>query len=245
MKIRIVESTKDFIDNHQVRWYPSSQEIWIGTVVDYKEIETKIATSFGSFRWLLSDVDTLLFDKNSLQLTTAIIKVSEPIKILESSSKLFSNIEEKKGSVELCNSENFSSEIGNFSYYSTLEDILISCKELPSTGDEKVVFLEISIDTSFIIKDSEIIGIVLKNASLHLLPSELSNISMDYKKNNERQKILINYLRLINMLDMDLSDEEEESLKNDFKHFYEKIKSISDMPIKAISESVNGVIDFM
>ena len=59
--MEIMINERPIISNIEIRWYLSS--VWIGKEKNYYEIEMLKNTSYGSFNWLWSDVDTILFDK--------------------------------------------------------------------------------------------------------------------------------------------------------------------------------------
>lgn len=77
MKINI--NNIQIISNTDVRWYLSNQIIWIGKEKNYDEIDELINKSYGSFKWLWSDSDTILFNKEDLNFIGAVIKLNKPI----------------------------------------------------------------------------------------------------------------------------------------------------------------------
>lgn len=79
MKINI--DVKQSLSNTEVRWYLTSQIVWIGKEKNYNEIEELKNTSYGSFNWLWSEADTILFNEEDLDFIGAVIKLNEPIAV--------------------------------------------------------------------------------------------------------------------------------------------------------------------
>jgi hypothetical protein len=241
MKVAIIDDLKNNIDDSHVRWYLSSQEIWIGHERNYEEIEESIGKSYGSFKWLFSEADTILFDKKNLMFTSSVIKVNEPISLIEGK---FEVINRRKGTIKLVEASNFNCELGDRTTYYSDEDILVSAKNTLKLGDE-IIELGITNDFSFIVKGDELVGCILKNSSRHLIVDRINCIDSQFQSTDFIKTTLINYLKLIEKLDEELTSDEEEKLMNDFKVLYEGIVTCTMEPVIAIKESILNVLDFM
>lgn len=242
MNITIINNLNNEIENSSIRWYLSSQEIWIGKKGSYAEIEESIGRSYGSFRWLFSDSDTLLFDKEKLIFTTGVLKIDEPINVIEGEFN-YAGIRKQKGTIKLTYKKNHDYKIGTFSEYYTTNDILFSYNNGTKLNELQIV--ELTIDFSFLIQYDQIIGWILRNASSHLTIDAINNLDNMSEAHNSTRKILENYLILTNQLNNELTYEEEQRLKRDLENLYENIKVLNAPAIEAIKESIRQVIDFM
>lgn len=243
MKIELIDNLQSNICNSNVRWYLSSQEIWIGEEKDYQEIEKSIGKSYGSFKWLFSGADTILFDKVNLTFTTGVIKVNEPINVIEGNLE-FININNREGTIKLIEANNSSCELSDCTIYYSNEDVLVSYRGNLELDDQIIVF-SITKDFSFIVKDKALVGWILKNSSSHITKDEINYIDSAVQSTGYTADILVKYLNLINKLSEELTSEDEEKLINDFKTLYECIKTCTLPPIVAIKENILNVIDFM
>lgn len=241
MKVVIIDDLKNNIDDSHVRWYLSSQEIWIGHEKNYEEIEESIEKSYGSFKWLFSEADTILFDKKNLKLTSSVVKVNEPINV---TIRKLDVINRREGTIKLVDASNFNCKLGNYTTYYSYEDTLVSCRNTFKL-DNQIIALDITKDFSFIIKGNELVGWILKNSSRHLIVDEMNCIDSEFQSTDFIKITLIKYLKLIEKLNEELTSDEEEKLTNDFKVFYEYIKTCTLAPVAAIKESILNVLDFM
>ncbi|MEF7493600.1 hypothetical protein V4V34_03325 [Lysinibacillus sphaericus] len=114
MKINI--NNKQIISNTYVRWYLSSQIIWIGKEKNYNEIEELKNISYGSFEWLWSNSDTVLFNKEDLNFIGAVIKLNEPLMVKNiKMDKVL--LEEREGNIEISEERNFKCNLSDFTEY--------------------------------------------------------------------------------------------------------------------------------
>jgi hypothetical protein len=241
MKVVLIDNLKSNIDDSHVRWYLSSQEIWIGQEKNYEEIEESIGKSYGSFKWLFSAADTILFDKENLKLTSSVVKVNEPINVTERKLEV---INSREGTIKLVEASNFSCELGDCTTYYSNEDTLVSCRSMFKL-DNQIIALDITKDFSFIVKGYELVGWILKNSSRHLIGDEMNCIDSEIQSTDFIKITLVKYLKLIKKLNDELTSDEEEKLTNDFKALYERIKTCTLTPVVAIKESILNVLDFM
>jgi len=241
MKVVLIDNLKSNINNSNVRWYLSSQEIWIGQEKNYEEIEKSIEKSYGSFNWLFSGEDTILFDKENLKLTSSVIKVNEPISVTERNFELI-NINNREGTIRLFEPSNFICELGDYTTYYSNEDALVSYRDMLK-ADNKIIVLNITEDFCFIVKEDELAGWILKNSSRHLVGDEMNYI--DIQSTDFIKTTLVTYLRLIKNLNKELTSDDEEKLMNDFKALHEYIKTCTLAPVIAIKENILNILDFM
>lgn len=240
MKVLLSENQNSYFNNSNVRWYLSSQEIWIGHEKNYNEIEEVTGNSYGSFNWLYSSADTMLFDKDTLEFRSGVFKINEPIKV--SYDKLLIT-DEKEGTIKLAEGKNSNCVLCEYSIYYPDVDILMSFNE-KIRPDEWISTIQVTKDFSFIIKDDETSGILLKNALRHILKDEYDIADTDELHTNHDKNILVQYLLLIEKLNDELTSEEEKKLESDFRILFEQIKNDS-LQNNAVKDSIANILDYM
>lgn len=227
-------------DNSDVRWYLSGQEIWIGKENNYEEIEEFTGKAYGSFNWLYSSADTLIFDKDTLEFKSGIFKVKEPVTVSNNEIK---NVITKEGTIALAERKNTDCELCIISKYNPDADTLISYN-IKVDFKETVNVFHITDDFYFIINDDEPAGIVLKNASKHIVKDDCNNVVVPEKNNDFAKSVLEKYLYLIERLNADI-ESDEEALKNDFKLLLEQIQTSTIQSVTAIRENIVSILDYM
>lgn len=243
MKVILIDNLKSKIDNSHVRWHLSSQQIWIGQEKNYYEIEESIGKSYGSFNWLFSGEDTILFDKEILKLKSGVIKVNEPINVTTRNLELF-NINNREGTIKLFEPSNASCELGDYTIYYSNEDALVSSRGMLKVDDQTIV-MDITKDFSFIIKEDELVGWILRNSSRHLVGDDMNCIDSGSHSVDFIKTTLVKYLILIESLNKELTIDDEEKLMNDFKTLYECLETCTLTPVVVIKESIINILDFM
>lgn len=239
MKIELIYGLKNKIKNCHVRWYISSQLIWIGEETDYDELEERYTNSYGSFNWLYSGNDTLLFDMESLYFEAGIIKVNEPIEIIPDKKSL-PNIFE--GNIRISETKKFNYNfVGNTIYYSN-EDMLVCCEEY-NNQNNNIIHFGLTEDFSFDIIDNKLVGWCLKNASMHILPDEMNYINNNHENAEVDKIILTKYLYLIEIWNADTYDEEKS--KESLEELYKYAKETNSFVSRAIEESISNILDYM
>ncbi|MHC5215109.1 hypothetical protein ACYSNR_00470 [Enterococcus sp. LJL128] len=242
MKISISKLKSKRIGYSIVRWYPASQEIWIGEEKNYKEIEEKIPKSYGSFQWLFSEDDTLLFDRKSMLLTSAIIKISEPI-IVESNNFSYS-LETIEGTLELEDKGNLFMHLSDQTIYYKNQDILLSYNEELKDFNQ-VVLVKLTEDFSFVLRENQLLGFLLRNSSRHVLPESKYIVQDRNEEIKQNREVLTDYLNLIQLLDLDLTDKKEKVLEAKFQEIVERLETNSSDFSEGIKESIENILDFM
>lgn len=240
MEIIISDGNSNFTDL-EIRWYLSSQNIWIGKYKKYSEIEDLIPKSYGSFQWLWSGADTLLFDRDKLNLNTAILKVKEPINL--NADRFNTNYTENiKSSICIKNKENFSISISDSVDYFYKDDILFS--QVYDFKDVKAIKCMITEDFGFIIQNNLLMGWILYNASTHISPDENSIIhkrdSIPYLK-----EVLTDYLSIVKNIDNNLTENEEGNLRNLLTRLYNKVNDFSESQFQAIKASILNTLEYL
>lgn len=243
MKINF--NNKQIISNSDVRWYLSSQIIWIGKEKDYREIEELKNKSYGSFDWLWSDSNTILFNKEDLNFTGAVIKLNEPI--IVKSGKLDESLWEKReGNIKISEERNFNCNLSDFSEYYSEEDILLSHSE---KWDRAGVSIEIKItsDLSVILQNNEMRGILIYQASNHLLPDAFYQVDVSENIESNLCEILGRFFELIEKMENeeDLTQHEELELKKAFLEIYEEVLPYNEGSYVALKDTVLNVVDYL
>lgn len=242
MKIQVIDKVKVNIKNLNIRWYLSSQEIWIGNVKEYTDIEKMIEECYGSFKWLYSDADTLLFKKESLIFTSGIIKVNEVINIQQDDLCL-TNVNYLEGNIKLNERKNLNYQFSQYTKYFPKQDILMSCDR--DFKEEFLTVVDITEDFSFIVINEILVGWILKNSSNHLVKDEVNEINITTKSNDTIKNILVEYIILIKKLNEELTDLKEEKLRDDFKKLYKNINGCTEPALIAIKENIINILEFM
>ncbi|RAT97934.1 hypothetical protein [Brevibacillus sp. Leaf182] len=231
------------ISNAWVRWYLSSQIVWIGKEKNYNEIEKLQNTSFGSFKWLWSDADTLLFQQDNLEFIGAVIKLNEPI-IVNQDKINISLIEEKNGNIKLSENKNFNCKLSDFTEY-FVEDDTILCYSEKWNRIQPSIEIKISADFSFVIQNDELMGIVLYKASWHLLPDGIHVVEENTHIHPDLRVKLCRFFELIAIMDNDLTQIEESELKNSLLEIYEEVSCYGELSYKALRDTIFNVLDYM
>jgi len=241
MKVKI--NDKQSICNTEVRWYISSQVIWIGKEKNYYEIEDLINESYGSFKWLWSDDDTLVFNQDDLNFIGAVIKLNEPIVVKR--DKFDAHItEEKCGNLEISERKNFNCKLSDFTEYHVEDDILLSySKEWDVTNS--TIEVKITSDFSIIIQNKEMMGIIIYKASTHLLPDGIHQIGINEDTKSDLCLKLANFFELLKKMDDDLSSHDESELKSAFLEIHEQILPFDEPNYIALRDTVWNVVDYL
>lgn len=241
MEITFNTSNSKFKDM-EVRWYLSNQNIWIGTQRNYSEIEDLIPKSYGSFQWLWSEADTLLFDRDSLILNAAILKIKEPIN-LNASKFSMNSIENMESSICIKNKDNFSISLSDSVDYFYKDDILFS-QTSGLVEDLRTIKCMITEDFGFIIQNNLLMGWVLYNASIHLTPEGNSIIS----KNDpipSLNKVLGEYLDIVKQLESNSTEIEEDLFKSKLTELFESVSAYSQPQFIAIKTSIENILEYL
>ncbi|WP_285399419.1 hypothetical protein [Lysinibacillus sp. fls2-241-R2A-57] len=239
----IMINERQIISNIEIRWYLSSQIVWIGKGKNYYEIETLKNTSCGSFNWLWSDVDTILFDKDSLDFISAVIKLNEPI-IVKRDKMSIVFTEGKHGNLKISEERNFDCKLSDFTEYYVEGDILLSYSE-KWIRTKPSIEVKVTLDFSIVLQNSEMIGIVIYKASKHLLPD--SEYLIDENENIESDICIMlgSFFQLLEKIDDDLTQHERSELKNLFLEIYEQALPYDDLRYKALRDTILNVIDYI
>ncbi|PYE50929.1 hypothetical protein HUB98_15600 [Paenibacillus barcinonensis] len=229
--------------NEEIKWYLSSQIIWIGKAKDFKEVEKLKKTSYGSFEWLWSDADTILFSKEDLSFTGAVIKLAEPIKVIKKNIDL-KMIEEKNGTIKLTEKKNFNSKLSYIAEYYSREDTMISYSK---TWDklERVILVNMTGNFSFVLQNNEMVGFVLKNASKHIISDDIHMDEGIGVVESDFALQLSAFLELVEMMESDIHEIEESELKKSFIRIYDEILSHEGTNYVALRDTILNVIDYM
>ncbi len=239
--MEIMINDGQIISNLEIRWYLSS--VWIGKEKNYYEIEMLKNTSYGSFNWLWSDVDTILFDKDSLDFISAVIKLNEPIIVKrDKTSIMFA--EEKYGNIKISNVGNFDCKLSDFTEYYVEEDILLSYSE-KWIRTKPSIEVKVTLDFSIVLQNNEMVGIVIYKASKHLLPD--SEYLIDKNENTESNLCIMlgDFFQLLEKIDDDLTQHERLELKMLFLEIYEQALPYPDLQYKALRDTILNVIDYI
>ena len=243
MKIMNIIDNNLNVINEEIRWYLSSQIIWIGKEKDYKEIENTKKNSYGSFDWLWSDVDTILFSKDNLEFSGAVIKLAEPINVIKTKS-LNNQFEEKNGSIQLRDKKNFSSKLSHVTEYYTSEDKLVSYSEKWDKLKE-VVLVNMTKNFSFVLQNDELVGFVLANASNHIISDNIYKVEdRGINKPDFAQKLSL-FLELVKMMESEMPELDESELKKSFQKIYEEILNYKGTNYIALRDTIFNVMDYM
>lgn len=243
MKIKIIDNIENGINNSSIRWQLSTHQIWIGDAKDYAEVEALIPKTYGSFKWLFSDSQTLLFDRNRLIFMTAVIDIMGPIEIIKQSFEIES-INNQKGTIQLVKARNFDCDFTGDTKYYYKEDVLISYNKNLKL-DTDMLIVRITNDFGFIIKEDEIVGWILSNASNHIGNEDENLIDSEIETSICYKEILVEFLILVNLFSSELNDIEEEKLKNDLEILYERIKNNNKPVVVEMKEAILNMLDFM
>lgn len=238
----IIDNNSSYI-NQEIRWYLSSQTIWIGKAKDYKEINELKRTSYGSFEWLWSEADTILFNKADLQFSQAVIKLSEPINVIKEKSDIKQS-QEKNGVIKVRDKKNFDCRLSCITEYYFREDKIISYSD---TWDKlvPVVLVSLTGNFSFVLQNDEMVGFILENASKHIISDgihfveEKGAIELDFALK------LSDFLELVEMMENKIPEIEESQLKKSFTKIYEEILPNEGTHYIALKDTILNVIDYM
>ncbi|WP_342472617.1 hypothetical protein MHH70_04015 [Metasolibacillus sp. FSL H7-0170] len=242
MKINI--NNNQIISNTDVRWYLSSQIIWIGKEKNYDEIEELKNKSYGSFEWLWSDSDTILFNKEDLNFIGAVIKLSEPI--ISKNGKLDKVLlEEREGNIQISEERNFKCHLSDFTEYYIEEDNLLSYSE---KWDRASLSIEVKItpDFSVFLQNNEMVGILIYNAKNHLLPDAIYQVDANENIDSNLCIKLGKFFELIERIDNDdLTQHEELKLKKAFLEIYEEVLPYNELSYVALKDTIVNVVDYL
>ncbi|AIQ11386.1 hypothetical protein [Paenibacillus durus] len=244
MKImKLIIDNIQTIINEEIRWYLSSQIIWIGKAKDYKDIEELKKNSYGSFDWLWSDADTILFNKDDLKFSGAVIKLTEPINIIKEESDI-KQIEVKHGSIKLREKKNFNSQLSYITEYYPREDKIISYSEKWDKL-ERVVLVDMTENFSFVLQNDEMVGFVLVNASKHVVSDSIHFVEERGTVEPDFSLKLSLFLELVEMMENEVAQIEETELKKLFTKIYEEILPYEGTNYIALRDTILNVIDYM
>ncbi|MDD1504378.1 hypothetical protein PVA17_16680 [Lysinibacillus sp. CNPSo 3705] len=242
MKINI--NNKQIISNTDVRWYLSSQIIWIGKEKNYDEIEKLKNKSYGSFEWLWSDSDTILFNKEDLNFIGAVIKLNEPIIVkMGKMDKVL--LEEREGNIKISEERNFECNLSDFTEYYIEEDNLLSYSE---KWDRANLSIEVKItsDFSVLLQNNEMVGILIYNASNHLIPDVVYQVDANENIDSNLCIKLGRFFELIEKIDNDdLTQHEELELKKAFLEIYEEVLPYNELSYVALKDTIVNVVDYL
>jgi hypothetical protein len=232
------------MSNTEVRWYLSSQIVWIGREKNYDEIEKLKNISYGSFDWLWSDADTVLFNRDGLKFLGAVIKLKEPINVKRDKMDIKLIVEEKHGNIKIGEKKNFNCKLSDFTEYYVEDDIILSYSE-KWNKKEPVVEIKLTVDFSVVLQNDEMVGFIIYNASKHLLPDGVHFVE---DRGNVEPDLLIklsSFFELIEMMDNDLTQNEESEIKNSFMEMYEEILPYDEPSYIALKDTILNVVDYM
>lgn len=236
----IFDNSESKFKNIQARWYLSSQNIWIGLQKKHFEIEELIPKSYGSFQWLWSEADTLLFDRESLILSTAILKINGLINLKPDKFAL-SMAEKSSCNISLKYKDNFSISLSDTVDYFMGEDILFSyVSNLDHTI--KLTKCMLTDDFGLIVQNDLLMGWILYNASIHLVPDEDVFVNQDNSLLGLR-KVLGEYLEIVKHLDTVSTEIEEDEVKNKLKLLHQDIRDYSNPQFIAIKNSISNILE--
>lgn len=190
MRIKTINNTSSNFEDKDIKWYLFDEQLWITKYQEYYQIEESIDKSIGSFNWLYEVNDTVLFDRKKGSFETAIIDLSEKIKI--SYSKRISNCSSdwNKGIVFICDKTNQTFEFPQVVFYSEYYDCLYALPEEIKKQQYSIVY--IANNFGFVIVENQLKGWILRNASKHIYSGEgIINIS---------KFLLVKYIDAINHL---------------------------------------------
>lgn len=239
MKINI--DVKQSLSNTEVRWYLTSQIVWIGKEKNYNEIEELKNTSYGSFNWLWSDADTILFNEEDLDFRGAVIKLNEPIAVKKGGMDI-NLVEEKVGNIKISEKRNFNCKLSDFAEYYFEDDILLSYSD-KWNGTSQSIEIKLTSDFSVVLQNNEMMGIVIYNASKHLLPDGMHQVVENEAVNADLCIKLCNFFELLEKMDDDLAEESE--LKNAFMEIYEQALPYDEPNYIALRDTIINVVDYM
>lgn len=225
MKIIIKDQNSNLI-NEDVKWYLFDEKLWITQCNDYLEVEKSISESIGSFNWLYEINDTVLFDKEG-RFETAIIDVSNKIKVSDIEDNDLSLIHKKDGDLYLAARKNTDFEFPSSVNYIKNRDILFS---LPTDfNKQQCLIIYIVKDFGFVVMNDRLQGWMLENASKHICLKE------GFEKNISCE-LLEEYLNAIRMWEE--NDENRIGLKN----ILESIKEKEDPFCVALKEVIEDLL---
>lgn len=241
MKINI--DVKPSISNKEVRWYLASQIVWIGMEKNYNEIEELKETSFGSFNWLWSDADTILFNQEDLGFIGAVIKLNEPI-MVKKGKVVINLLEEKTGNIQISEKKNFNCKLSDFTEYYFEDDVLLSYSN-NWNGTSPSIEIKLTSDFSVVLQNNEMVGILLYRASNHLLPDGMYQIVENEAINSDLCIKLRSFFELLENMDDELNQCEESELKNAFLEIYEQVLPYNEPNYIALRDTILNVVDYM
>ncbi|WP_139489926.1 hypothetical protein [Brevibacillus dissolubilis] len=221
----------------------SSQIVWIGKEKNYNEIEELKNISYGSFNWLWSDADTILFNRDGLEFIGAVIKLNEPITV--KMDKIDRGlIEDKFGNIKISEAKNFDCKLSDFTEYYVEDDTILSYSKKwnrinPSTE------IKVTEDFSFVLQNEEMMGFVIYKASKHLLPD---GIDLVEENNNIKEDLRIKlggFFEIIERMDDELTQYEESELKGSLKEIYEETLPYSEPAYITLRDTISNVLDYM
>lgn len=241
MKIKIDD--KQTISNTEVRWYLSSQIVWIGKEKNYSEIEEMKNTTYGSFNWLWSDVDTILFNREGLDFIGAVIKLDEPV-MVKRGKMVINLIEQIYGNIKISEKRNFNCKLSDFTEYYVEDDILLSYSE-NWNGANPSIEIKVTSDFSVVLQNNEMMGFVIYNASKHLLPDSIHQIGENEDIESDFRIKLGSFFELLEKMDDDLTQYEESELKIAFMKIYEQVLPSDEPNYIALRDTILNVVNYM
>ncbi|WCR26051.1 hypothetical protein L3476_22625 [Paenibacillus thiaminolyticus] len=241
MKINI--GVKQSISNTEVRWYLTSQIVWIGKEKNYNEIEELRNISYGSFNWLWSDADTILFNQEGLDFIGAVIKLNEPIMVKRGKIDI-KPLEEKVGNIKISEKGNFHCRVSDFTEYYFEDDILLSYSD-KWNGTSPSIEIKLTSDFSAVLQNNEMMGIVIYNASKHLLPDGMHQVVENEAVNSDICIKLCSFFELLEKMDDDLDQYEESELKSAFMEIYEQVLPYDKPSYIALRDTIINVVDYI
>lgn len=228
MNVRI-ENGSSGLQNSDIRWYLSDEELWITKYESYCDIEKSIANSEGSFNWLYDINDTVLFEKDSKKFETAIINLSNIITTVKFEDMLIDEYTKKDGNIF------FVSKMGDFFQfphkiiYEEDRDFLFSFQGKVSN----VVLVSITDDFGFFVENGILCGWILKNASRYV------HTSLSEEHNGKETKgILYKYLTNLKVYE---DNEDDEVLKE----MYQEIKEYTDYMSLEVKKCLKNILDLL
>lgn len=178
--------------NKDIKWFLSSQILWIGESNNYYELEKTFSLCVGSIPWLWSEIDTILFYKDNLEFKEAVLKIQYPIRVKNVNFNK-DNFIRINGEILKTNSNNFNCDLsGSTNYYST-DDILISFGS-DMNKNENITCIYLYQDFCFLLQENKLVGWLLDNASTYLYPEKNDQYSNSQLFDNKLLTTILNLL---------------------------------------------------
>ncbi len=238
MKVEIIENVNSNFKDTNVRWDVSSSTIWLGKEKNWKEVDKLIDYSYGCFQFNWNTADYILFNKEDLILTTAVVIIHDPIFIKHDKIK---SIENKNGTLKILEKDNFDFESSDSTTYYVDDDSLVGLKKenLLQVG---VVSLNLTNDFSFLIANNDIVGWILRNASTHIVTNELDYINFDEHQSELAKEVLPQYLDLTSKADLQMSVEENKELKENLQKLLKYLGESTSRSVVALKDEIEDLL---